>query len=335
MALRSSTESGPVRTESRQCTVDGCDGKIYKNGYCVEHFVQYSSDDGPKAASSSNGSSSSSSSSAAAAPAASAPKSGNKFANFGGGGQPCTICTKIVYPAETIQFEMKPYHIDCFKCIKCSKKLDAPQGAIFENIIYCKMCFQREGLAQKQTQVKWTPKTTTTTTSSYGPKLGGGGTPCTVCSKTVYAGEAVQFEMKIYHPKCITCADCSKECSSNEISQFEGKLYCKRCWEKGGYARKQLATTQKPGSTKAGGYNPRFANLGGGGQKCFSCQLTVYPAETLQYESRPYHIKCFKCSHCKIEIQQVARAEAKEDKIYCQKCFHELGLYQPTLKEKH
>lgn len=136
--------------------------------------------------------------------------------------------------------------------------------------------------------------------------------------------------MKVYHAKCLKCSECSKECTLNNVAQFDNKLYCTRCFEKGGFAKKQAEVKKTTGEKKAGSVNPRFANLGGGGNKCTTCAQTVYPAETLQYEQKPYHIKCFKCLHCKKEMT-VNQAEKKGDKIYCNKCFMELGLHMPTL----
>jgi hypothetical protein len=211
--------------------------------------------------------------------------------------------------------------------------IEGSKASLFESKVYCKMCFEREGFAQKQTQVKWTPKANAgSTTSSAGGKFGGGGSACTSCGKTSYPGESVQYEMKIYHAKCLKCCECSKECTLNNVAHYENKLYCARCFEKGGYARKQAEvkkTTAGTGEKKASS-NPRFANLGGGGNKCTTCNTTVYPAETLMYEMKPYHVKCFKCLNCKKEIT-VNQADRKGEKIYCNKCFMDLGLHMPTL----
>jgi hypothetical protein len=208
--------------------------------------------------------------------------------------------------------------------------MEASNCCIYEGKLYCKMDFERDGLVAKQRQVKWTPKATTGDGRPSVSKFGGGGTPCTSCAKTVYNGEAVSYEQKIYHPKCLKCSDCTKECTVNDVAAFEEKLYCRQCFAKGGFARKQLMTTKNAGDKKAASSNPRFANLGGGGNKCFTCQKTVYPAETLLFETRPYHIKCFKCLHCSKEIN-VNNAEGKADKVYCTKCFQELGLHRATL----
>jgi len=251
------------------------------------------------------------------------------MAGLGGGGVPCTICAKTAYPAETVQYEQKPYHAECFRCCKCNKKMEASNACIYETKLYCKMDFERDGLAAKQRQVKWTPKTPADGSRPSVSKFGGGGTHCTACGKTVYNGEALSYEQKIYHPKCLKCSDCTKECTVNDVAAFEDKLYCRQCFAKGGFARKQLMTTKKADPDKKSA-NPRFANLGGGGSKCFTCQKTVYPAETLLFETRPYHIKCFKCLHCSKEVT-VNNAEGKGDKVYCTKCFQELGLHRATL----
>jgi len=260
----------------------------------------------------------------------------SKFASFGGGGVACSICTKTAYPAETQYFEQKPYHRDCFRCSTCKKELDPPSANIFDNKLYCKMCFAKGGFARKQAEVKWTEGDKKTPANSLAAKFGGGGNPCTVCGKTVFAGETVQFEQKVYHPKCFLCSECKIEVPMSDANQFENNIFCKQCWKKGKYAEKQLKSPSNAmgsGEKPKAPYNPRFAALGGGGSKCHICGLTVYPAETVQYEQRPYHAKCFKCSHCNKEILMISQAEHKGDKVYCNKCFMELGLWQATLNE--
>jgi len=206
--------------------------------------------------------------------------------------------------------------------------MEAFGAAQFEGVIYCKFCFEKGGFARKQTQVKWVPKASTGA-SAAGAKFGGGGQSCTSCGKTVYPGELVQYDLKPYHSACMRCSECSKETTMSNVAQFEGKLFCLRCFEKGGYARKQAAVKFVAKTTTAPA-SGRFATLGGGGNKCYTCQTTVYPAETLMFEQRPYHQKCFKCLNCKKEMT-VNQAEHKGDKVYCQKCFMALGLHMATL----
>jgi len=117
----------------------------------------------------------------------------------------------------------------------------------------------------------------------------------------------------------------------SNLAQYDSKLYCLRCFEKGGYARKQASVKFEKKAPAAGATQTRFAGLGGGGSKCYTCQQTVYPAETILFEQRPYHAKCFRCLQCSKELT-VNQAEHKGDKVYCQKCFVSLGLHMATLE---
>jgi hypothetical protein len=232
------------------CYADGCDGRVYKNGYCVEHYVEFGDAPHPAKAgapestnnhSSSAADSKSDSKNSSSASSANATNTIN-VKNLGGGGIPCVICEKTCYPAEITKFEDKIYHRDCFKCSSCVKKLAMNETAVFENKLYCKKCWEKNGFARKQTKVQWTKKEAKPAANRLG--LGGGGVPCQVCAKTVYPGEAVQYDAKIYHGKCFRCSACEKQCVPSEVNKFEGKLYCKRDWELGKFSQKQAQTVQ-------------------------------------------------------------------------------------------
>lgn len=243
------------------------------------------------------------------------------MSKYGGGGAKCTICTKTVYPAETIQYEKKPYHVDCFKCSECNKKMEgAAKAANYEDVLYCKHCFQKGGFAQKQKNVKWVKKEGTT--SSIASKFGGGGNPCTVCSKTVYPAETVSFEKKVYHADCLSCVDCSKKLKVSDCAQFEDKTYCLLCFGRGGYRQKQAKWTPK-----AGGATSAIASkFGGGGNPCAVCTKTVYSAEAVSFEKKIYHGECLVCSieTCKKKCTPSSVAQF-DDKLFCTKCFDSEG----------
>jgi len=112
---------------------------------------------------------------------------------------------------------------------------------------------------------------------------------------------------------------------------FEDKVYCTLCFERGGYREKQLKAGL--GEKKATTADPRFAKFGGGGNKCRTCNETVYPAETILFEKNTYHQKCFLCLHCKKELDP-SGAEHDGPDVYCKKCFHELGLNRARLTTK-
>jgi len=249
---------------------------------------------------------------------------------YGGGGAKCTICTKTVYPAETIQFEKKPYHVDCFKCTDCGKKMEgAAKASQFDDIIYCHNCFAKGGFAQKQKNVKWVKKESSGG-SGIASKFGGGGNPCTVCSKTVYPAETVSFEKKVYHADCLACCDCSKKLKVSDCAQFDDKTYCLLCFERGGYRQKQAKWTPKGSGTTNSGIASKF---GGGGNPCTVCTKTVYSAEAVSFEKKIYHAECLVCSieSCKKKCNVSSIAQF-DDKLFCTKCFDSEGYRHKQAK---
>jgi cysteine/glycine-rich protein len=255
------------------------------------------------------------------------------MSTLGGGGNPCVICEKVAFPAETIQYEKKAYHVECFQCSECKKKMDGPAGAAnYEGTLFCKHCFQKGGYNQKQKNIVWTPSADA---GSAGPsKFGGGGQKCTVCDKTVYAAETVSYEKKPYHAECFKCSNCVKKISPSGAAMFEEKLFCSKCFADGGYRQKQVATASKtpaqPGSSAAP------SKFGGGGNKCVKCDKTVYAAETVSFEKAAYHAECFKCDSCTKIIQSASGAAVFENLLLCVKCFKDGGYKQKqtnTVKE--
>lgn len=251
---------------------------------------------------------------------------------WGGGGSKCTICEKTVYPAETVQYEKKPYHVECFRCSECNKKMEgAAKASNFEDKLFCNNCFAKGGFAQKQKNVKWVKKETTS--SAIASRFGGGGNPCTVCSKTVYPAETVSFEKKIYHADCLKCTDCSKKLKVSDCAQFDEKTYCLLCFERGGYRQKQAKWTPKTTSSTT---NSAIASkFGGGGTPCAVCTKSVYPAEAVSFEKKVYHSACLVCSveTCKKKctVSSVAQFEGV---LFCTKCFADKGYRQKQAQVK-
>jgi len=255
------------------------------------------------------------------------------MSQFGGGGASCVVCAKTAFPAETIQYEKKAYHVDCFQCSECKKKMEGPAGAAnYEGVLFCKHCFQKGGYSQKQKNVVWTPSGDA---SSAAPsKFGGGGQKCTVCDKTVYAAETVSYEKKPYHSECFKCSNCVKKISPSGAAMFEEKLFCSKCFADGGYRQKQVATASKTPAQAGSSAAP--SKFGGGGTKCVKCDKTVYAAETVSFEKAAYHAECFKCDSCTKVIQSASGAAVFENLLLCVKCFKDGGYKQKqtnTVKE--
>lgn len=252
---------------------------------------------------------------------------------WGGGGAKCTICDKTVYPAETIQYEKKPYHVDCFKCCECDKKMENSSKAdLYEDKLYCKSCFQKGGFAQKQKNVQWTAKEGGEG-SAPASKFGGGGTGCKICTKTVYPAETVTFDKIAYHQDCFKCKLCDKKMTPSGAASFEDEVFCTKCFKDGGYHTKQAQTASKTGTGASA--NPLASKFGGGGNKCVRCEKTVYPAETVSYEKNFFHPACFSCLGCQKQVTP-SGAEGKKNPdgtvdVYCKKCWGEKGLNRATI----
>jgi len=246
---------------------------------------------------------------------------------FGGGGTKCTICDKTVYTAETVSFDKKAYHSDCFACKTCGKKITPSNAASFEGVIHCSKCFKDGGYSNKQAKAS-SSGSSGSSSNALASKFGGGGTKCTVCAKTVYAAETVSFDKKPYHSECFKCNTCDKKMTPSGAASFEGTIHCTKCFKEGGYTQKQASTARKTGG--GGATNAMASKFGGGGTKCIVCEKTVYAAETVSFEKQAYHAECFKCKHCDKKITP-SGAEGKKGEdgfvtTYCKKCWGELGL---------
>lgn len=260
---------------------------------------------------------------------------------FGGGGIKCTVCDKTSYPAETIMFEKKPYHGDCFRCSIDNKKLNPGSAQVYEDVIYCTHCFQKEGLSQKQRNVQWEKKETSSGDANSGAanKYGGGGNPCKICTKTVYSAETLSFEKELYHPNCFMCTVCAKKLNTSEASSFEGDIVCRKCFAIGGYSQKQTQSAKQGWVPKESSGTAAASKFGGGGTKCEACAKTVYAAETVAFEKLGYHANCFKCHTCDKKMNPSGANKYDDDEagrlLLCTKCFGDGGYRQKQASVQH
>lgn len=246
----------------------------------------------------------------------------NNFASkFGGGGNPCFLCKKTVYPAETVQYEKKYFHESCFKCSQCEKKVTPSSAALYEDKLFCTNCFKAGGYTSQQVK-QASGSTTSTKANSIASKFGGGGNPCTKCGKTVYMAEQITYEKQVFHQSCFCCEKCEKKITPANASQFESKIYCKKCFAEGGYTKKQAQSHGTSTTTASKPVSNRFAKFGGGGMKCKICDKTVYAAENVPYEGFNYHPKCFACKECGTQLKvNAAEFNKKTETLWCKKCF--------------
>jgi cysteine/glycine-rich protein len=115
------------------------------------------------------------------------------------------------------------------------------------------------------------------------------------------------------------------------MKQFEDKLYCDNCWKKNGFSQKQVKSGKWV--KKESKPNALSSKFGGGGVKCTVCDKSVYAAETVTFEKKPYHAECIKCSTCDKKIS-ASNCNQYEEKLYCGQCFTKGGFAQKQRKVK-
>ncbi|CAF2842215.1 unnamed protein product [Rotaria sp. Silwood2] len=96
---------------------------------------------------------------------------------YGGGSDKCARCSKNVYLAEKKVGAGRSFHIRCFSCRTCNRKLNATILSEHKGEIYCKTCYTRQfgvhGLASGVTMTTETParESRPSRRSSYGSDL--------------------------------------------------------------------------------------------------------------------------------------------------------------------
>jgi len=53
----------------------------------------------------------------------------------------CTVCDKTVYDQERQSYDNKHWHVACFKCLSCKRRIDVKSVAMIKGDLYCKPCF--------------------------------------------------------------------------------------------------------------------------------------------------------------------------------------------------
>ncbi|MES1919607.1 Zinc-binding domain present in Lin-11, Isl-1, Mec-3, partial [Bonamia ostreae] len=144
---------------------------------------------------------------------------------------------------------------------------------------------------------------------------------CHKCGKTVYPAEKFTYEMIPYHRNCVRCLECKIKLTPSNATPFgDEDFLCNNHFQKvigkinlrsrsrapaANETNKTFKTTEdlskgikwsRSGKKQAYKYledlkekpNPR----------CNFCGKTTYPAETVTYNSIPYHTACFRCLRC-------------------------------------
>jgi len=62
---------------------------------------------------------------------------------FAGTTEKCRICLKTAYEMESFVYDKQTYHITCFRCQNCKKRMEIREANLYFGDLYCKNCFTR------------------------------------------------------------------------------------------------------------------------------------------------------------------------------------------------
>jgi len=95
---------------------------------------------------------------AAAAAAAKPADSGVNMSSSDLVNPKCKVCTKTVYDQEKQVYDKTVWHIACFKCLSCKRRIDVKAVAMIQGDLYCKPCFLKT-FKEKGSYASFGPKT--------------------------------------------------------------------------------------------------------------------------------------------------------------------------------
>uniref|UniRef100_A0A158R327 LIM zinc-binding domain-containing protein n=1 Tax=Nippostrongylus brasiliensis TaxID=27835 RepID=A0A158R327_NIPBR len=124
------------------------------------------------------------------------------------------------------------FHINCFKCKTCSKKLAGSSFYNIDNRPTCKPCYEvcvpkNIFLFHSSLRSHWRLSET-----KFAPR-------CAVCNKPIVPKEGEKESVRViamdksFHPSCYKCEDCGMQLSSKvegaACYPLNSHLYCKTC----------------------------------------------------------------------------------------------------------
>jgi len=199
----------------------------------------------------------------------------------------CTVCDKTVYDQERQSYDNRHWHLACFKCLSCKRRIDVKSVAMIKGDLYCKPCFLKV-FKEKGSYASFGVKTLPNWKPGQDAAVSDGGvgsptTPPPDAAAQHDAAPAANSEAKesAAAPKVL------KPAADQPASAPSGVNFC---------------SSDLP--------NP----------KCKVCVKTVYDQEKQVYDKTVWHIACFKCLSCKRRIDVKAVAMIQGD-LYCKACF--------------
>ena len=111
---------------------------------------------------------------------------------------------------------------------------------------------------------------------------------CAQCQKAIVT-KGIQYGLMVYHPECFKCTTCNKNVAhESKVKSSDGQIKCQECY--------LMQAT-----------------------KCFRCHGPIISRFTV-YKGKKFHIECFKCNSCGINIEGDEFYETSLNEILCSKC---------------
>lgn len=232
----------------------------------------------------------------------------------------CEQCAKPITTGESIKYNEKKYHPNCFLCVQCNKPIIDREFAVHNSKPCCLQCYN-ENLAlrcEKCGQTIFNEEYVMHNEHNYHPdcfrcercnKVISDRTfpvhnlkpyclgcyseyiapTCTRCSKPITIREVLLFDEKYYHPHCFRCVQCDHIINDSKIYTHNYNPYCLQC------------------------YNTTITS------HCTECLKPINEEESIIFDGNSYHADCFRCNQCYqvIKDSEIHKEKGKPCCIHC------------------
>mmetsp|Transcript_5191 Transcript_5191/g.5652 ORF Transcript_5191/g.5652 Transcript_5191/m.5652 type:complete len:273 (+) Transcript_5191:107-925(+) len=192
------------------------------------------------------------------------------------------------------------FHIECFCCGHCGKRLNIGSGKYYEDLAnkipYCVDCLPKvfncfrchEGIVGNYIKFSNGKMAHLNCKSLYCPK----------CDVIVDSRQILAMD-RVWHFECFTCTSCNKSLGEGQHANVEQKPYCVPC------------AKQKQGITLLEG-----SHIGG----CIVCRQNIDGGKYLQFSDKKVHLSCFNCFKCRTPLEATRFCMTPSGQLACTGC---------------
>lgn len=212
----------------------------------------------------------------------------------------CFICNQCKTDLYGKEFGYKTDRIFCsncyderfaLRCCKCNEKLEIGQKKIhYQEKVWHATCFCCKKCLSPVYTMPFQPKGEDVYCSDCFTEIFA--TRCVKCCEII-KDDGITFRKEPWHATCFKCSNCSTELSSIPFKVGKNdQPFCKEC------------------------YDDLFS------LKCDHCKKPITgttSSKMIRHENRQWHIQCFKCHDCNIELQNKGFHD-EDNNIYCSTC---------------